>query len=99
MAGEAERRISARECAALLLSSQAQCVPLVSTGFVKAGSGIQHDHLINVAFKLRKFGLFLFFLFLRKPKSVSKKASAHSSPAGGSFLKSRAWTRFSLTEF
>lgn len=60
--GEAERRISARECAALLLSSQAQCVPLVSTGFVKAGSSIQHNHLTNVAFKLRKFGLFLIII-------------------------------------
>lgn len=36
--GEGEKQISACECAALLLTSQAQCVILVSNGFVKAGS-------------------------------------------------------------
>lgn len=58
--GEGEKRISACECAPLLLSSQAQCVTLVSTGFVKAGS-IQHNHLINVASKWRIFGFLFFF--------------------------------------
>lgn len=56
--GEGEKPISACECAALLLSSQAQCVTLVSTGFVKAA------HLINIAFLWRKFGLFKFFFCL-----------------------------------
>lgn len=65
--GEGEKHISACECAALLLSSQAQFVTLVSTGFVKAGSSIQRNHFINVAFKWRKFGP----LFLPEPKSVS----------------------------
>lgn len=95
--GEAERRISARECAALLLSSQAQCVPLVSTGFVKAGSRIQHNHLINVAFKLRKFGLFFFSCL--NLKAFLKKSRCSRLAGWRILLKSRAWTHFSLTEF
>lgn len=73
MAKEGDRHISACECAALLLSSQAQCVPLVSTAFVKAGSSSQHNHLINVAFKWSKSGLFFFFVFCRNLKAFREK--------------------------